>query len=772
MIPSLTGVAASLLSGPAGTGSDGEPAPPQSPTPPQERPEPKTPKTAFQRVSRLFTRTSRDLIREIREDRKEWLALLRFLKDRGKDLHYLHGVFLTDSSLLDEEWMIFGLPDIHAGSVFGIRPEDLDPARYLKEQAATFLEKDDGLRLPREKGAAVNVNPVTLHVAVSGDTLSIVLWNWFEPEPFFAKDFRLSEALQDNTLHPNLISIVDVTIAAHLKSFDFDEALESLAPLSPEESEDWNRRIVYGAERPEGWSQSDLRTARRSWRRLLRPMKSAGLDARALGENIDRGDGRHILLHDGTALEATRQRMRRNRFEPVEVHGILDGIFLTTRGRVRSYRLARDPDARQKSESWQQDRYGNVILPVSGPDVRNGRQRVVGFQVIPRLPFGKSPKGGGSTVTLGVDLSRFGLKDYPNLLTVPVLSPAIASDHEHPYALYSTLPSKPGETHWNAVNAVASEVERSFGFEPGEKIENVFFVPSLHENASVQAANPETLFFWEEILPSLICGDGDHVVRHEAYHSLDLQHGFSLHPEFRGFYERLIKSEDTELFDAINETRFLDQTGGHSADDPLEFFASLVNTLQAPKWEEKAGEMSPRVRGLYYHALQALRTALAAKHPDIKAAPIYAALKDRIQSLEKMEGSAYAPLVRLVLTPIPELFRQGTPAAEPIESWDFRKVLRSRRPVAVFVYGHREDATRHLPNANLSERIGSARLLAMNIDDVGEWSRHFGGTVGSGKIYFFRNGRLTGSLDVIEESLKYERGTSREKRSRDLVGKE
>jgi hypothetical protein len=331
--------------------------------------------------------------------------------------------------------------------------------------------------------------------------------------------------------------------------------------------------------------------------------------------------------------------------------------------------------------------------------------------------------------------------------------------------LYSTLPPGPESARrkpWEAVNAVAAGVERSFGFEPGEKIKNVFFVPSLSENASVNAANPETLIFWEEMLPSLAAGGGDHVIRHEAYHGLDLRHGFSLHPEFLGFHERLIASGDTELFDAIDETRFLDQKGGHSADDPLEFFASLVNTLNAPKWEEKTDAMTPRARGLYYHALKALRASLAARHPAIGSAPIFAALKDRIRSLEKKEGTPYAPLSILVLTPLPELLRRGDPPAEPIEPWEFKKeVLRSRRPVAVFVYGHREDATRHLPNANLGERIGSAKFFAMSFDDASIWESRFGGGIASGTVYLFKNGRRIGSIDVIEESLKRERENSR-----------
>jgi hypothetical protein len=260
------------------------------------------------------------------------------------------------------------------------------------------------------------------------------------------------------------------------------------------------------------------------------------------------------------------------------------------------------------------------------------------------------------------------------------------------------------------------------------------------------------------MLPSLTGGEGDHVVRHEAYHGLDIQHGFSLHPEFRGLHERLIASEDTELFDAINETNFLDQKGGHSQDDPLEFFASLVNTLSSTQWEDKVDAMSPRVRGLYYQSLRALQTALAARHPAIRSAPVFATVTTRIRSLEKKEGSPFAPLSRLILAPIPEFLRRGDPPAEPIEPWEFkRQVLRSHRPVAVLVYGHREDATRHLPNANLGERLGSARLLAMSIDDAAALQEHFGGQIRSGTIYLFRNRRLIGSIDVIEESLKRER---------------
>lgn len=222
-----------------------------------------------------------------------------------------------------------------------------------------------------------------------------------------------------------------------------------------------------------------------------------------------------------------------------------------------------------------------------------------------------------------------------------------------------------------------------------------------------------------------------------------MQFGFSFHPAFKKVFDTLDKAEDGALFYAINEENFLSEWGGHAQDDPLEFFASLVNTLNAPEWQKKVDEMDPRIRGLYYHSLLALREALKTQHPPIEEAQVFRQLNERISAVEAM--GQHKPFEALALTPASELLKKGPNPVQVIDVWDFQKeVLDAKEPVVVFLFEEFHQGLESVLHSLVAKYKGRAKVVALQYRyaQIPHVNDSFERSVGMPRLYLFHDGKL------------------------------
>jgi len=469
-----------------------------------------------------------------------------------------------------------------------------------------------------------------------------------------------------------------------MRSFDLSAALEVLPDISDGDLVD---RAVYRLNHPEGWSDVNVQRSVESWK-TLSEIFNVKIDARTLSSEIDRDQGHPEAVYGSLELELGEADVGRMNGRALEINGILDAVSLKVRDEDDIYRLGEELRSTWKGPDIPRDRYGNVIVPLIGKNVFTHKPTFQGFHIFPpvRLSDADEP---GQPYALSVDLTRFGFGDHPNILSTRTLAAKRSADDSSPYAFISTLP--PGDAAraqevFEIVSAGAARAEALYGFAPGERIKGVFLTPADSWNASVRLANPELLYFWDELFEDLIGGRADSVASHELAHGIDFQFAISTHPEFLDLYKQLSKAEDDAFFSAINESNFYGGKGGHTQDNVFELFASLVNSLASPRWNDVVAAMSPRVRGLYGHALRRLRTALIERCPGFTSAPLDAILEKRIGEID------VPPIEELLMKNVSEILAEGPNPMQIVHAADFeREVVESRDPVVVILYteGHR-----------------------------------------------------------------------------------
>lgn len=648
-------------------------------------------------------------------------------------------------------WLKGGLPD---GQKFGayrfllddtllIKLKEVQPDRFLEEQAEFLLERDEALLVRREK--KIKVVTVSLHVEERRDGMRVRLKDWMTDRFFFAKTYPRGEA--GTPAPPGLAADLARALRNHERGHPFRRSWRRLEALNPEERRELRNSELFRVAPALPESRRERFEAQRSWRRLLRNFRVT-LEAVPFRKDIDRGEDRNGILQRPLSLSLDRRRMRKIRFRPLEVGGFLTSIRLEPENLRRGRRWGRQAELQIPASDFHRDRYGNALLPLPGEEILTGKSVFMGFGIVPRFPLAERAAGAGAARLLGFDLTDFGFGDHRGILSGRPLLPVFSATPSRPYRLYSTLPAgfEAGSKVYESAARRARAVEGSFGLRPGEKIKNVFLVPSEKQNASVHVANPETIFLWDEIFPQIAAGDADHIVDHEAYHSLDMQLHFSTHPGFARIFNALRDAHDLELFSAVDERNFLEKMGGHSEDDAFEFFASLLNTVSAPAWEEKIGEMCPRTRGLYYHALRALRAALLARRPELRDAPIGTSIGRRLAFLESQAGAAgFPPFEELAMLPAGAILQRGPRAVEVLSAKDFAEALAlTREPLAVFVF-HNSSREAVPFVQNLSGRWGEkVRFLAVNYDLIHgtKLADYFGPYVGAPELVVFRKEKL------------------------------
>jgi len=268
-------------------------------------------------------------------------------------------------------------------------------------------------------------------------------------------------------------------------------------------------------------------------------------------------------------------------------------------------------------------------------------------------------------------------------------------------------------------------------------------VRSGERNASVRLANPETIFIWEPMLAEIEGGKGDHVIAHEAWHGFDLQFGFSTQPAFMEFFERLASAQDHALFSFINESAFLGKDGGHAADDALECFASLMNTVTAPNWTERLEAADARTRGLYFHALSAAVKSFRKRRPEALESGFGQLLKSRLEALREMMAGDPPPLDELAELAVST--RLEALGVEVLGAYHLKKSLRHRSGlVLVYVFDERDRESLAGVEAAMRHFGSELNLVGIRYSEVTAselMSSRFRDRVSAPALYLFNGGR-------------------------------
>ncbi len=693
-------------------------------------------------------------------DRLRFLKTVRFLSERGAQLEFQpivnmferdykspsHGLYKWDS-VIDQLYHILGVVLREQGlkhrqtihTIGGDPLEDLSPHRLLENRGRELLEIDPVLR--SSKQLKIHYASYTFYIDRQEDYHRVTIWNCFDDKPIVDKAYPIVDK-DDSFFWEQVTKEWNEALLDNYGSFNSDRRIQRLPPLTDKEKQELEERRVFRLEQPSIWTKAKTSLSRKSWQSLDKKFKIF-LEAQSIHAEIDREYREEFSLDPMEFQFNPVKAFGQSNVGSLTSHGLLQRIRLRTKRQTDGVALAQKAHLQGPFGYPIRDKYGNIIIPLVGPHRKTGIQYFDGFDIFPAYSLAKGSSR-TSLTNIGLDLSAFGFGDHPHLTTTKSLKPDRLPDNTYPYYLYNTLLPE-DRLKSKGVFEKASEQVRSteayFGFKPAERVESVFLISSNTENASVRDANPKVVFLWDEIFDGIVRGREDDTVPHEVFHCLDHQFGFSLHPAIKDLFVTLKKAEDEELFEAINESHFLSKKkGGHSEDNVFEFFASLVNTLKAPEWDKKVSEMSGRVRGLYYHALKGLQTALKAKHPPIIHAPIWQQIKKRTKALEKM--GSYGPLEALAFKPASFYLSQGPNPIPIIKTWHFKKrVLEAKTPVVVFLFKEKNRDVCVDVKLLARKYKGYAELLAMEYDDADFFMKEFDGAVGASRLFVFHNGK-------------------------------
>lgn len=626
---------------------------------------------------------------------------------------------------------------------------DLTPDKFLEAQAVPLLEAGHTFLKP---GSEVTFVSASVHIMMDGDTYWISAWDWMEGKPFFVRNYPAGRMSADT--QAAIATELREAILRCPSAWDPKRPLGKIAPLSEREQTEINAMQVYRLNHPAGWSEGDIENAVETWGDFSEDFE-VKLEGRSFTAEIDRDRGKAGIVAP-LQLSVTPKTVQLMEGRALEIHGFLESISLMTKDEAQGLQLGQDQRLRYDGKEILRDKYGNVIVPLYGFHFATGKPFFQGFKIYPHYPLARDTQS-VPVRTVGVDLARFGFGDHRKLLAVQSLAPTHMPDQNNPYFLYSTLPADgpPSKDVYDKAARLAARTEELFGFRPGERVKEIFLVPSNSWNATVRFANPSSFFIWDELFADIREGRADFVVPHEVFHNFDVQSGFSLEPGFIGFFERLIEAADMELFDAIDEKNFFKTgKGGHSADNVLEFFATLTNSITAPEWNERVAEMTPRVRGLYYHALKVLRKTLLAKRPEISSAPVFKILEDRIRALESGAGTADGKKVslpsfdKLVRIPTSKILQEGPNSVQVIKPRDFaREVLKTNEPVVLMFFSEGQEHDISFIRSVRAALDKGTKVVAMRFKGLSFPLDLFGGRIGTQMTFIFMRGKIRASVE-------------------------
>ncbi len=294
------------------------------------------------------------------------------------------------------------------------------------------------------------------------------------------------------------------------------------------------------------------------------------------------------------------------------------------------------------------DTYGNLVIHEHIGTKSESDPQVDAVRYIPPYPFGKR---GERFKDVNLDLGEFGTPGLlVGLLERPMLEP-VPGDPQGTYVVYATEEIASGfkPEQLAPIASGARAAETLFGYKPGEAVKNIYVVADEALNAYYSKHDTVTVSFQRGIASSNVGPEGERIDaarigRHEAYHLIDDKLDLSadelwqklfqsLGPAVIGFFG--YSKPPSEYYQRLNESGFDPQApimGGHSGDNPQEFLASFLNSLDRDRWEEALCSHPAEFAESYKQTLATLGDMLK-KYPQLEGAPIIKLVRARLTKL-------------------------------------------------------------------------------------------------------------------------------------------
>lgn len=179
-----------------------------------------------------------------------------------------------------------------------------------------------------------------------------------------------------------------------------------------------------------------------------------------------------------------------------------------------------------------------------------------------------------------------------------------------------------------------STVQKQFGPEILEStMSHIVFVDRNEENAF---AHWKGLYLEEDLIIGVEKGkltgkNVEETTEHELYHLIDTRYEFSRE------LENLFLSSDQSVLAMLNESSFSKEGfGGHAQDNPRELFASVMNSLDDPNWENSVRALSGDARDVYLASLRTISAKIQARDLEFSSGSLLQELPKRIAFIESL----------------------------------------------------------------------------------------------------------------------------------------
>lgn len=153
-----------------------------------------------------------------------------------------------------------------------------------------------------------------------------------------------------------------------------------------------------------------------------------------------------------------------------------------------------------------------------------------------------------------------------------------------------------------------ARTEAAWGFKAGTISQVVYVVPCMEDNAEVRPTNPSTVLICDNTVQRVF--EDRHIVSHEFFHLLDFTSHAIKGGRLADMFHQLEASYDGQAFLRLIAERnffFPNSFGGHPWDSPMEFLATLLNSLNHPEWEKMIDITREGLLRLYLDSLIAAR---------------------------------------------------------------------------------------------------------------------------------------------------------------------
>ncbi len=289
-------------------------------------------------------------------------------------------------------------------------------------------------------------------------------------------------------------------------------------------------------------------------------------------------------------LNITAEKMQAIGFHPILINGEIQAIALETGEYVLPEGCVED-DQMHLTEGV--DSFGNLIL--------YGRQDgEEGLVVTPRPVLSRDILTEGQEaqfVPIPIEIEGEHIED---LFYTQVQHPYACLGENKEYCVYGDMPREEFDENFvpklEKIEMGAESAEALFGLKKGEGVRNIQISDGTYQQALFNDRTPNSIIFFDELMK----GDVNLKMTafHESMHLMDDLFKISEVGELKDFFEEL-DEKNPKFFYSVNESRFFraKDAGGHAEDNEHEFFASFMNSLISPDFEDHIQDRTKMVVG-------------------------------------------------------------------------------------------------------------------------------------------------------------------------------